>query len=184
MDRILTLQEAARHLKVAAVTLYRMTRRGDVPAAKFGRSWRFHTDQLEKWIRDKAEHSLIPAHENLDPPKFRHLSTRETSAVLEFVSLLKKWLPQKLSRVVLYGSRARGDFRADSDIDLLIVLDSSGQDFSRLRKRISSSAREFSLGKGILLQILVISKKEWMQPSFRTFLLLEKIKREGIPLYD
>lgn len=184
MDAILTLEEAARHLKVAPVTLYRMARRGEVPAAKFGRSWRFHTDQLESWIRKKAERSPALAGEKPDSPKFRHLSTRETAAVLGFIALLKNHFSEHLRRVVLYGSRARGDFRADSDIDLLIVLKGTERDLPQWEKRIHSLARGFSFREDILLQILVMSEEEWKRPSFKTFLLSEKIKREGIVLHE
>ena len=184
MDSILTLKEAARHLKVAPITLYRMARRGGVPAAKFGRSWRFHTDQLESWIRKKAGNPPALVAEKSGFPKFRHLSTRETSAVLGFIALLKDRFSEHLSRVILYGSRARGDFRSNSDIDLLIVLKEAEGDVAHLAKRISSLASEFSFREDILLQVLVISEKEWKRPSFKTFLLLEKIKREGSPLHE
>lgn len=48
----------------------------------------------------------------------------ETKETLErFLEKLKEWAPPSLEAVVLFGSMARGDFGASSDIDLLIVFD-------------------------------------------------------------
>lgn len=86
----------------------------------------------------------------------------------------------RLESVILYGSRARGDFKAHSDIDLLLVLKEASDE---KRKEISSLTHRFNLKEDALLQPFVISSSEWKDPSFRTFLLVERIRREGIPLY-
>jgi predicted nucleotidyltransferase len=85
-----------------------------------------------------------------------------------------------LEGVTLYGSRARGDFKDYSDIDLLIVLK---DDAGTIKKEISDMTNRFNLDNDVRLQTLCASKREWADPSFRTFLLFEKIRREGIPFY-
>lgn len=40
----------------------------------------------------------------------------------EFVQRMQQHYGDRLARVVLYGSYARGDFHAESDVDLLVVL--------------------------------------------------------------
>src|SRR3989338_2632121 len=177
ISSIMTLDEAARFLKVASVTLYRKARRGEVPAAKLGRSWRFHREQLEEWIKNSPR--LPNRSSQLPPSSFRHLSTRETESVLDFVESLRK--DERIKKIILYGSRARGDFLENSDIDLLVV---TNPDNSLLKKSILEKARHHSLIKEILLQVLILSQEEWQNPSFKTFLIVEKIKREGIPLYE
>lgn len=50
MDReeeYLTIEEAAKKLKVSEITIYRMARRGEIPAFKFGRSWRISSNDLK-----------------------------------------------------------------------------------------------------------------------------------------
>ena len=47
------------------------------------------------------------------------LAVNDRAAVLEAAGVLADHLP--VERVVLYGSKARGDDRPDSDIDLLIL---------------------------------------------------------------
>lgn len=42
MDEILTLEEFAQIMKVSKITVYRMIKNGQVPAVKFGKSWRIN----------------------------------------------------------------------------------------------------------------------------------------------
>ena len=40
--------------------------------------------------------------------------------ILDFSRQVKRILGNKLSKVILYGSYARGDFRENSDIDIMV----------------------------------------------------------------
>ncbi len=50
MEELLTLREAAKKLRVAEVTLYRLARQGRVPAVKVGGGWRFEPGVLDAWL--------------------------------------------------------------------------------------------------------------------------------------
>ena len=41
--------------------------------------------------------------------------------ILDFSRQVKRILGNKLSKVILYGSYARGDFRENSDIDIMVL---------------------------------------------------------------
>lgn len=179
MKEILTLNEAARYLKLAPVTLYRRARRGEIPAARIGRVWRFHQDQLVDWIRQSTGQKKTPfarTHAEL----FRHLSTRETDTLLRFIREITSRYAGLIEQIILYGSRARGDFKALSDIDLLIVMRDAHE---TINKEISDRTHQFGLAEDLRLQIVLLSLQEWRNPSFRTFLLVERIRREGLTLY-
>ncbi len=50
------------------------------------------------------------------------LSAGEKNIVELFVDYLNRTHPGEVDKVVLYGSRARGDNRQDSDVDILILV--------------------------------------------------------------
>jgi len=51
MTTWLTLQEAAKHLKMGKSTIYKLAREGNIPAHKYGRIWRFDTAELDEWMK-------------------------------------------------------------------------------------------------------------------------------------
>ena len=51
MTNWLTLEEAAKYLKMGKSTLYDLARKGDIPAHKMGREWRFDAAELDEWLK-------------------------------------------------------------------------------------------------------------------------------------
>jgi predicted nucleotidyltransferase len=54
--------------------------------------------------------------------KFDHLSKREQEAVQSFVKELRERLGNVIISVRLFGSKVRGDFKEDSDVDIFILV--------------------------------------------------------------
>jgi len=50
------------------------------------------------------------------------LSALERAALAEYQSSLLARFPQRIRRITLFGSKARGDAGPDSDVDVLVVL--------------------------------------------------------------
>jgi excisionase family DNA binding protein len=48
--RLLTPEDVAELLQVDRETIYRMARRGDLPAIKVARHWRFRAARIERWL--------------------------------------------------------------------------------------------------------------------------------------
>jgi excisionase family DNA binding protein len=57
-NRFLTVAQAAEMLQIDPDTLRLLARRGQVPAAKVGRQWRFEEGLLREWVRERSLHSL------------------------------------------------------------------------------------------------------------------------------
>jgi excisionase family DNA binding protein len=51
-DRLLTPEDVADLLQVDRETIYRMARRGELPAIKVARHWRFRAERLDRWLAD------------------------------------------------------------------------------------------------------------------------------------
>jgi DNA-binding transcriptional ArsR family regulator len=68
--------------------------------------------------------------------------------------------PGRLRGVFLYGSRARGDHRPDSDVDILIVLDQIA-DYGTDLRRSSALASELSLDHDVTVTRLLVPEAAW-----------------------
>lgn len=54
-ERLLTIPEAAEHLRVSVKTIRRWISGADLPAAKLGTQWRIRPRDLEHFVRDRLE---------------------------------------------------------------------------------------------------------------------------------
>jgi uncharacterized protein len=79
--------------------------------------------------------------------------------------------------LILYGSYARDDYREDSDIDLLILVDK--EKITRVdEKRIKYPLYDIEFETGIIISPCVFSKHEW-ETRHRTTPFYENVAREG-----
>ncbi len=78
--------------------------------------------------------------------------------------------------LILYGSYARGDYREDSDIDLLILLEKDSvtrQD----KQKVTHPLYDIELATGVLISPIVYSKAAWAKHRVTPF--YENVNREG-----
>ena len=54
VTRVMNVGEVARYLRVVPDTIYRKARRGEIPAIKMGKVWRFPKETLDQWLHDSA----------------------------------------------------------------------------------------------------------------------------------
>jgi excisionase family DNA binding protein len=57
-DQVLTVDEVAEYLKLNKQTVMRMAARGDLPAAKVGRHWRFRKNYLDAMLDEELKKKL------------------------------------------------------------------------------------------------------------------------------
>ena len=81
----------------------------------------------------------------------------------------------RLDRVVLYGSRARGDAQSTSDVDTLVILDHC-QDVQQELERINPLAGRILLNYGVVISALPVGREDFERGSQP---LLVNARREG-----
>ncbi|MBI4769541.1 MAG: nucleotidyltransferase domain-containing protein, partial [Chloroflexi bacterium] len=88
-------------------------------------------------------------------------STRQQmDATGELLRRLFSLCPERLLRVILFGSAARGDFGDDSDIDLLIVADRTD---AALEHALRITAARASLDYDVIFNLHIYSRALWEQ---------------------
>jgi predicted nucleotidyltransferase len=84
------------------------------------------------------------------------------------------------AKVILYGSRARGDASADSDYDLLVIFDEDNT--LDLRRRIRHELFPIELETDHVLTLNAYSISEWSRPMFQVTPFFKNVEREGVLL--
>ena len=91
---------------------------------------------------------------------------------------LKNALGERIEKVVLYGSQARGDARDGSDIDVLIVLKDDFKYGVMLRKT-SRIVAKLSLDNDVVISRAFASRQQY-EKSKMPFLM--NVRRDGIAI--
>lgn len=103
------------------------------------------------------------------------LTAGEYKSVLEAAKILKSDL--SISRVILFGSKARGTADTYSDIDLLVL--TSCPVTVRLRESISERLAEINLENDVALSSIVVSEQDWEEGLIHHTLIHSEIERDG-----
>lgn len=108
-----------------------------------------------------------------------YLQINEEQAVTQFISRIKNELGNDLSSIHLFGSKVRGDFDQDSDIDILIIVKTNK---SELFDKIVDAQVESSLKYDANLSPVIFSEEEFLKNKEMGSPFVKNIEREGILL--
>ena len=92
-------------------------------------------------------------------------------------------LGEKLKRIILYGSYARGDFTPESDIDMMILVDCKHEELSQYRKCVSKIAGEINLDDDVELSLVmedIYTYEKWLD----TLVFYQNVQKDGVVLYE
>lgn len=109
-----------------------------------------------------------------------NLKGKSEKAVNEFASLVIHNLKEKLKELILFGSKARGDFKKDSDIDIFVLIDKENL---KIWQIIQSLSAKVSLKFDVVISALVMDKKRYQTHLKLKTLLYKNIIRDGVLLW-
>ncbi len=100
----------------------------------------------------------------------------------ELAELLHQIYGKRLKAVILYGSVARGMYTADSDVDIMVLVDGDDAELRGYDERLSDVSTDISLKYLKVFSIIDISYQEYLKwkqilPFYRN------VSEEGIVLY-
>jgi uncharacterized protein len=81
------------------------------------------------------------------------------------------------ARVILFGSRARGDARQDSDWDILVVTQTPEP--ASAERQILDDLYDLELDTGAVIMPVVCSEREWNDPMRKGSPFVQQVRAEG-----
>jgi predicted nucleotidyltransferase len=84
-----------------------------------------------------------------------------------------------LYKTIVFGSRARGERDPESDLDILVLVESL--DFA-IRSTISRCAWEVGFEAGIIIQTVVMTRDQAEKGPEQSSLLMLAVREEGVPV--
>lgn len=88
---------------------------------------------------------------------------------------------EKLNHLWLYGSYARGDFDAESDVDVMALVDLPKEELAAYRRRVSDISSDLDLRYDVVLSIK-LQDTDTFQRFSNTLPFFKNVLKEGISI--
>ena len=113
------------------------------------------------------------------PEAARTLHPEEREWLDQFREMLATRFADVLVDMVLYGSKARGDAREDSDIDVLLVVSDAA---AHLKRPLTQLAHELAATSYALPSIVAYTEAEWARLGRLGSPFRAAVERDGVPV--
>lgn len=109
------------------------------------------------------------------------LTPGERAGLMTFIARLQQRYGDDLLRVVLFGSKARGDFDAESDLDVLVVVRDG--DYWQRWYEITDLTTQLLLETGVNISALVRDEARYQWWVTHHAPIYHSIHRDGVELW-
>ena len=109
----------------------------------------------------------------------QYLSRLERDTIHSFVEDLKHRLGNEVINIVLFGSKIRGDFSKESDIDLFILV---REKTPEIRDKIGDVTADYIFDYNIPLSPVVYDLSEYQKNKELGSFFFENVEKEGVTL--
>ena len=106
----------------------------------------------------------------------------DLSCLLErYKEAVSQILGERLKRIILYGSYARGDYRDNSDIDIMILTTLTDEEIAKAEKAVFNIAFDFQMEYGVDISV-IIKNEEHFNYWLGALPFYDNVQREGVVL--
>ncbi|MEW6096743.1 MAG: nucleotidyltransferase domain-containing protein [bacterium] len=112
--------------------------------------------------------------------RIKALNKNEISAVEEFKNILLKTFSDNIEMIKLYGSKGRGNYHTESDIDIFVLVNKGDW---RLRDKMVDISSDLLLKYEVLLSPSVVNKQEYENMKRLGITYIKNVEKEGIDVW-
>ena len=111
--------------------------------------------------------------------KVAYLNNKEKKAIKSFVKDLREKLGDDIVSIRLFGSKARGDFKKNSDIDIFILVK---EKTLKIRDIIAEIEVDYDIEYNLPISTVLYSLFEYKKNKELGSFFFENVEKEGIAL--
>ena len=104
---------------------------------------------------------------------------RVNEIIYEFSQQVKILLADKLSKVIMYGSYARGDNNENSDVDIMVLTTLTEDEIEKVETKIFDLAFEFQMEYGLDISVIV-KNEEHFNHWLGALPFYNNVEKEGV----
>ena len=105
------------------------------------------------------------------------LTVEEQAWLDAYRKALAEEFPDLVEEIVIFGSKARGDAKPGSDLDVLLVIRGTDR---RLKDAVRRSAYLLSVGTDVVPSMMVLTREEWSLLRKREAPFWQTVTRDGV----
>ena len=99
-----------------------------------------------------------------------------------FINDVKREFGDNLKKIILYGSYARGDYKSNSDIDIMILTSLDEKDIRKYEEDITDAAFEIQMYSGKDISVIVKNEKQFYY-WVGALPFYDNVQKDGVLLY-
>lgn len=107
------------------------------------------------------------------------LTIDEQTDIDEYLARIHRQFGEQILSVTLFGSKARGDSDAESDIDLLVIVNKESWE---LRSALWRIASDVGLIYNLVISVRVFACERWAETRRLRLPLYRAVAADGVPL--